>query len=253
LARGAATLSGKRIKVAPGMYTDKTLEFDAVPASTVTITAADPSNPPKFNIMRYGRRAAGKPFSNVTLENIDCVTNDWSLVTKPAVALDNVDNVTWRGCRFYGGYRGNLSVPFDVTKDDYPELASIYPQFNDSGVITSLVINNYPDCYVGDLKADGTWPLVFATTANREFTVLPTANFTVSGGYITGTSDLVGGVAVQVVVAQVAQRRLERVTGFFEQNCTEHRAPLAGLRRKSAFCHRRALPRPAALSADVGR
>jgi hypothetical protein len=219
MALGAAALSGKRIGVQPGTYSKKALTLNGH-AQPIIFEATDPLNKPVINRLVLGTSGAGAQLAEkLTFRGLEVVTTSWQLNPEPCVAYTNWDNIVFeQGCEFRSGYRGNPAVPFDPTKNDYPELAAIYPQFDNAGAVSSLVINNYPNCYVGDLKADGTYPLVFSNAPGQiTFSTLPTGTFTVSGGYITATSLTSGGASDQTSVVNTSLGILSKVVSWAGQ------------------------------------
>jgi len=198
VALGGATLSGKTIGVQPGTYAKKTLSLNGN-ADYITFIATDTNNKPIINEVVLGIDA-GAVANKLKFQGVEVwASTPWVLGVEdvPAVAYTNWNDIHWEeDCVFRSGYRGDCTVPFDPTKNDYPELASLLPVFNGTGGIASITINNFPNCYVGDLKADGTYPLIFDNVDTTiVFTVTPTGTFTVSGGYIVSTSITLAGAS----------------------------------------------------------
>jgi hypothetical protein len=195
LAYGGTTLSNKRIGIQPGTYSIKQIAL-ANNAQTVTFEGTDPANPPIINRLQLGINSTAQAF-NLTFRNIKFVSNSWNTIAptaiNPVIQYIHSNNITFDVCTFRGGYRGDYTVDMDPTKEDYPEYASILPQFT-ANAITSLIIHN---AYVGDLVAPGTINLVFQNVSSTtEFSTLPVATMTVnSSGYIESTNLISGGVS----------------------------------------------------------
>jgi hypothetical protein len=178
-ANNDAALAGKTIAVAPGNYTTKTLT-SRNPASTVKIAALYRNQKPVIDKLVLSAS------NRLTFEDISFVSTTWSATPNGVVDIGGTcSNLTWRRCNIHGSYRGTVNPVFDVTTDNIPEYACIYPQFASDGTVSSLVISRD---YVGDLVADGTHSITFTATSGYSFGTAPEATFTVSSGVITGTN-----------------------------------------------------------------
>jgi hypothetical protein len=190
LALGSSALSGKRIGVMPGSYTTKTIS-SLNPASPVTFKAV--SGLPRIEQLRI----VGS--SNVTLDGLECVSSYWNSDASnshPALGfgdgttVNTVNNIVAQNCSFRGNYRGNPDFAFDPSGEHtYPEYASLEPTSISGGALQGPVIIRHP--YVGDLMADGTYNMTFATGTGSGTGSAGT--FTVVSGQITAATITNGG------------------------------------------------------------
>lgn len=212
--------NGGNILVMPGSYTSKTI-------------TADPTGPLLFYALNYaclGEWDAKAPSGlatskidklivegvagNIIFEGLEITSSDWQVTPAPAVQLSRVNtSPSFKWCWIHGGYRGNVSVPFNPTTE-YPEYACIIPQFT-SGVVTSFIITR-PN--VVDLLADGTYSMVFNNVSGSvTFSVAPVATFTVVAGTITGTTLTSGGTSTAANSLNAAVGILSKVVTWAGQ------------------------------------
>jgi hypothetical protein len=192
LALPGTTLSGKRIGVAPGNYSIKTINIRGN-SNTITFAATDASNPPvidrmvlknavkmQFEDMAFVSSAwpSSNPFGN---QMEPCVAYSASATTN-----DVIDQVVFERCDTRGNYRGNTAAnAIPIASMEFPEYASMSPRFNDSGELVSVeVINPLIDTLTPDGQRNGTYPMIFGPTNDLTFTTVPTATFTVVDGII---------------------------------------------------------------------
>lgn len=178
---------GGSIGVTPGVaYTTKTLTMR--PSAELTFDTTVPGQMPRIPNLIL------QDCANLGFGDLEFVTAAWPRGDAPAVAWKSATaGPGIGGIRFFAGatrgnYRGNVDFNFDPAKNDYPEYASIIPQFAADGTLASLIIIN---ATVGDLLADGTYTLDFSNAASGNgitFSTFPTATMTVAGGIITGTT-----------------------------------------------------------------
>lgn len=195
---------GGLIGVAPGTYSAKTIT--ATPSAPLIFratTRATTWNATKleWDAVALGSRARVESIvlfgtSNIYLDGLEIVTSSWQVNTVPALWLRGTNiGYSVSRCYIHSGYRGAVDTPHDPSAT-YPEFASIIPQFT-SGVLTGFIESGgaYRP-YVGDLMADGTYPMVFNSISGvGTFSVAPVANFTVAGGYITTRTIVSGGTS----------------------------------------------------------
>ena len=195
LANSDATLSGKVIVMNAGNYGALTLTGRTF-APALIIRGANPAVQVTGNSGERVRtntathaiinKLTWNGSSGVDFYNLDITSSDWKANPAPCLKLAGVHTHPGLfGCLFRAGYRGNVDVPFNVV-DHLPEYACITATVL-GGAVTALDHTVRP--YVGDLVADGTWPLTFLGTGGAGFS----ATMTVAGGYITGTNLINGG------------------------------------------------------------
>lgn len=195
LANSDATLSGKVIVLNPGNYGAVTLTGRTF-APALIIRGANPAVQVTGNSGELVRtntathaiinKLTWSGSTGVNFYNLDITSSDWHPNPAPCVRLAGIHtHPGFYGCLFRAGYRGNVDVPFNVI-DHLPEYACITATVV-GGAVTALDHTARP--YVGDLVADGTWPLTFLGTGGTGFS----ATMTVAGGYITGTNLISGG------------------------------------------------------------
>lgn len=180
-AQSAATLSGKTVVVMPGTFSLKTIGINGN-AATVTYIPRDPADPPVFDQLTLDA------CSKLKLQQLKIVSSAWSSTaanTNPAILIKNAcGDIALDRNTIRSGYRGDPAANIDTTIE-LPEYACIAAVMS-GGAVTSLVIKH---AHVGDLMADGTYPLVMHETGGTGFS----ATFTVASGEITGTTLTNGG------------------------------------------------------------
>lgn len=197
-ALGGATLSGKRIGVQPGTYTTPLVNITGN-AQPIVVASANPANPARIERMTLKR------ISGIRFEDMLFTSAEWpasqAASFKPAVAYspgsgETVENVDFLRCTTRGNYRG--SVADNALPDPLavlPEYASLLTQFNGTGGISSVTLQN---TFVGDLLTDGTYPLTFSNTDAISFTTFPTGwTMTVASGIITAVTPGTAGASNQ--------------------------------------------------------
>lgn len=177
--------SGGTIGVAPGNYTSKTLSH--TPSAELRFVATNPADKPVIDKLVLSQA------QNLTFESLRLACSTWANADATAAAVlattGTSTNIIFDRCDIWGNYQGTIGADVDVTTD-LPEVASILPQFNSGGAVTSLIIQN---SNVYGLMADGTYSLTFTAGSGYSFSVAPVASMTVSGGVITGTTITSGG------------------------------------------------------------
>lgn len=181
-----ALYSGTRAVIRDATYTAKVFRITGN-AQPMVFEGEDPDNPPFIPGVTFGSGPAGptpaKRCDKLTLKFLRLPSSAWVVDgSTPCAGFTYSSDIVLEDCEAWAGYRGNLNEPFDPMKNDYPEYASLLPVFNSTGSVVDL---NYHQPYVGDLMADGVYPLEFADVNDSiEFNVRPEGTITVSGGMI---------------------------------------------------------------------
>jgi hypothetical protein len=208
LALGSATLSGKTIAMS-GSFGTRTIT-SLFPTTTVKFVALNSAVPPVWD--RLSLASTG----NIRFENIKFVSTVWSDSSSGPIRYSSGTYGAhhWQNCQFKGGYGGPGSTGLLYDNDyncntNYPEYACILPQFNDSGVVTSLIISRNN---VAGLVSDGTHSLTFNNVSGvATFSVAPVCTMTVSGGIITGTTITSGGTSTATTAVNGSTGALSKV------------------------------------------
>lgn len=175
-----------------GTYTEQV--FSMRPTSWLVFDTTVPGQFPRLP------NADLRDCANLEFRAVEFVSAEWGLSARPAMQFRSltagagIGAMRWRGSRITGNYRGDIWNGSNFDPDfDYPEYACIIPQFDNSGVVTSLAITQP---FVGDLVADGVHNLTFTSPGSGiTFTVSPVATMTVSGGVIVSTNLVSGGAS----------------------------------------------------------
>lgn len=195
--------NGGLIEIEPGTYYPSTalagsnVFVNRNPSATLTFKATFPATNTVGSYWERSNSAFAKTrihdllissCSKLKFEDLEVVSAVWSTTSITTAIISytgNCADLEFSRLWIHSGYRGNPDVPIDPLKDDYPELASILPQYTSTGSIASFILHQP---FVGDLVANGTYTISVNTgngSISYNLNNLPTGVMTVENGVIT--------------------------------------------------------------------